>query len=103
MPKTLDHSATRTFFLWFVSYEKTADLLMRNAYETIRHLKLRLLKEESCLAGLIQKSSRTDIRAGEATLSDSEQQKLNELNRVRGQIYNATVDLSNFVMVINEF
>jgi flagellar motor switch/type III secretory pathway protein FliN len=55
---------------------------VQQAFKTIYRYKLRIDHEKRCRKILLQKASRTDILSGEASLSESEKKKLEELDQI---------------------
>ncbi len=73
VPKTADHSASRTYFLWYVSASRTLELIIKNSYKTIYNIKIRTQKELESRALLLEKTKRLDVISGQAKLSKSDQ------------------------------
>ncbi|KAI8818623.1 RNA polymerase III subunit RPC82 helix-turn-helix domain-containing protein [Fimicolochytrium jonesii] len=103
VPKTVDHSAARTFFLWYVSIPKSTRILQQNTYRTLWNVKERREKERDARALLIQKMERSDIVSGEAQLSEAELINVDHLNRVVSQLVMTESRLSRLLMVLEEF
>ncbi|KAI8924662.1 RNA polymerase III subunit RPC82 helix-turn-helix domain-containing protein [Entophlyctis helioformis] len=102
VPKTLDHSASRTFFLWYVSAERTSELLLANAYRTMHRLKLRRIKELGDRSLLIEKTKRSDVLSGEAKLTESDQQKLDHLHAVLKRLSVSEWRVDNMILLLRD-
>ncbi|TPX65594.1 hypothetical protein SpCBS45565_g05058 [Spizellomyces sp. 'palustris'] len=103
VPKTLDHSAARTFFLWYVSVPRSATIMIESAYRTLGNLKQRRTKEVAARARLIDKMQRLDVISGDARLSEGELKAVAQLNQVVGQLLCTEVRMSQFLMILEEF
>ncbi|KAJ3153818.1 DNA-directed RNA polymerase III subunit RPC3 [Geranomyces variabilis] len=103
VPKTLDHSAARTFFLWYVSIPKSTTQLAQSAYHALANLKRRRATEIEARALLIEKMNRTDIIEGDAQLSESEAAAVENLNRVVDQLIGSEIRMAEMLMVLEEF
>ncbi|TPX61940.1 hypothetical protein PhCBS80983_g00859 [Powellomyces hirtus] len=103
VPKTLDHSAARTFFLWYVSIPKSTTQLAQSAYSTLGNLKQRRATEIDARARLIEKMGRSDIVDGSAQLNDAELLAVDNLNRVVATLVGSEVRVAEMVMTLEEF
>lgn len=72
IPKTIDHSASRTMFLWFVDPVRTMQILVQDSYKVMHRLKLRQRSENNSNLLLLEKAKRTDIVKGDAHLAPEE-------------------------------
>ncbi|KAL2917493.1 RNA polymerase III subunit C82 [Polyrhizophydium stewartii] len=103
VPKTVDHSASRTYFLWYTSVERTCSILLSCAYNTSHRLKLRRKKEMADRTHLIEKTKRTDVLSGEAGLSEHDIEKLEELKQVQKQLQFSEWRIDEMVMLLRDF
>ncbi|KAJ3303102.1 DNA-directed RNA polymerase III subunit RPC3 [Kappamyces sp. JEL0829] len=103
VPKTIDHSASRTVFLWYVDPARSIDLLLQDIYKTVHRLKEREQFELSKRRFLLQKASRSDIVSGEASLSEGEKTKLAELDHVLMQFSVQLARIDETMMVFRDY
>ncbi|KAI9089577.1 RNA polymerase III subunit RPC82 helix-turn-helix domain-containing protein [Phlyctochytrium arcticum] len=103
VPKTLDHSAARTFFLWYVSIPQTAVLLTEDAYKTLANVKQRREKEIAARARLIEKTQRLDVVAGQAKLSEGELRAVEHLNSVVRQLLVTECRMAHLLMTMKDY
>ncbi|KAK5667797.1 RNA polymerase III subunit C82 [Batrachochytrium dendrobatidis] len=103
VPKTMDHSASRTFFLWYVSIERTCTVLLTNAYKTLHRIKLRRTKELLDRTLLLEKTNRSDVLSGEAQLTTTDQENLAHLNTVLKKLHISEMRIDQMVMLLRDF
>ena len=103
VPKSQDHSAARTAYLWFVDLDRTCTLLLQNVYKALNKVKLRRQSELEKRSILLQKTQRTDILAGEAHLSPQELKKLQELESVLKKLHTSQMRLDGLVLKLRDY
>lgn len=103
MPKTIDHSASRTLFLWYADVKKTTEILIQNGIKTMHKLHNRQLYEISRKKLLLQKANRSDIKSGEAKLSDGELKILEELESLKSKLSIQSNRVDLIIMVLRDF
>lgn len=84
VPKTADHSAARTFFLWGVDTTKCIEALMMECYQALTNLKTRrvYIGEENVI--ILDKLSRSDVAEDtDAWLSQHEKEAWEFYKRVQ--------------------
>ena len=69
-------------FLYYVDPKRTNDLIIQHSYKVLYRYKWRQRFEEQCRKLLLQKANRSDILSGEASLSEGELMKLEELDPI---------------------
>ena len=86
VPKTIDHSASRTVFLWYINPQRTKQILVNDIYKTLFYLLKRQVHVEEENAQLIKKNSRLDLKEGTAALEPHEVVYLKTMERNLEQI-----------------
>ena len=86
VPKTADHQASRTAFLYYVDVQKSKPIILFNIYKALQRLRQRLKKEQSDRQVLVDKSERTDVKSGQARLSEQELDNLKQLKEIEDKI-----------------
>jgi DNA-directed RNA polymerase III subunit RPC3 len=102
VPKTADHSASRTFFLWYVSFEKTLDLVVKRCYKTLANIKSRVIKETSDRLLLLEKTKRLDVMSGQASLDEADRKGLENLKNVLERLKAAEIRLQFMVLILRD-
>lgn len=83
VPKTADHSASRTIFLWRVNLEKCAQNLAMDCYKGMANLNH--VREAQAIEArvLLEKAARSDVAADmDKYLTEAEKQGLQQHERV---------------------
>ncbi len=102
VPKTADHSASRTFFLWYVSLERSMALLLGQSHKVLENLKIRAGTEEAARSLLLEKTKRLDVVSGQAKLSESDQRGLAQLNKTLTKLKLAELHVERMLMLIRD-
>ncbi|KAI8999339.1 RNA polymerase III subunit RPC82 helix-turn-helix domain-containing protein [Gaertneriomyces semiglobifer] len=103
VPKTADHSAARTYFLWYVSIPKSASVLVQDAYKTLCNIKERRLVEANARSILIEKTRRLDVISGESQLSEGELSRVAQWQKIVAQMNVCETRIAHFLMVFKDF
>ena len=103
VPKSQDHSAARTTYLWFVDLNRSCDILLQKLYQAMLNMKLRRHAELEKRRILLQKTQRTDIQSGEAQLNQGELAKLKELDTVLKKLFVSETRLDKLVMKLRDY
>jgi hypothetical protein len=99
----MDHSASRTFFLWFVSIERSTPIFIQQTYKKIHRTKIRRFKETGNRSLLLEKAQRSDVVSGEAKLSEQEQTQLDALKRIQHRLKCAELRYDRLLMVLRDY
>ena len=102
VPKTSDHQASRTAFLYYIDIRKSTSIMLSNAYKTFYRLRLRFIKEQDFRRVLIVKSNRTDVKTGQAHLSVQELESLEQLRSIEAKIFNQCRRLDDLVFLLRD-
>ncbi|KAJ3087085.1 DNA-directed RNA polymerase III subunit RPC3 [Quaeritorhiza haematococci] len=103
VPKTADHSAARTFFLWGVSVTQSVETLTAECYKILTNLKHRRIKELEKRATLREKLQREDVKENPDLLSAHDKQNVEEMNRVMHMIKASEQRIDKMVMTLRDF
>ncbi|KAI8894852.1 hypothetical protein BC833DRAFT_623575 [Globomyces pollinis-pini] len=103
VPKTLDHSASRTIILWFVDINRTSEILLQNSYKTIHRLKIRHAYQLEKRKVLIEKANRTDILSGVGKLPANDLKLYEILKSECKQLVGQIQRLDQMVMKLRDF
>ncbi|KAJ3295487.1 DNA-directed RNA polymerase III subunit RPC3 [Borealophlyctis nickersoniae] len=102
VPKNSDHTAARTYFLWYISIPRTVDYLIQNGYRALANAKQRRAKEVSGRAMLIEKTQRSDVLSGEAKLSEAELKGVEQLNGVIKRLRASEARLDKMLLILRD-
>lgn len=85
VPKTLDHAAARTYFLWYASLDKAIRTFENNCYKVLFNIRTRRNYEVDSRKDLIEKSVKADVIAQQnegkkSILTDHETRSIEHLN-----------------------
>ena len=81
IPKTTDRAIARTFFLWFVDWNKTNHTLEKMLYQALGNIETRKEQEKQPWLALLAKSQRPEVQADSASLREDEWKNLSDLQR----------------------
>ena len=100
VPKTADHSASRTYFLWTLQINKTKDMILQNLHKMILNIKTRAKSEQEARKLLIEKTKRLDVISGAAKLSEADNLGLQKLNSILEKLKTAEQRLERMAMIL---
>jgi hypothetical protein len=103
VPKSLDHAAAKTIFLWYVDVSMTCQILLINAYKTMNNIKHQEKSQYDRFAVLLEKTSRTDVISGEASLSEHETQNLQKFKHILRQLNDSQVRIADMIMLLRDW
>lgn len=89
-------------FLWFVDVPRTISYLLQNSYKSINNLLLRREAELERKKGLLEKSKRSDILSGEASLAPQEIESIERVNVVLERIGVGIARLDELCMIMRD-
>ena len=102
VPKTADHQASRTAFLYYVDIAKSTKIILYNFYKTFQRLRQRLLKEQQDRQVLVAKAERTDVKSGQAHLSTQELDNLKQLKEIEAKIFIQCRRIDDLVFILRD-
>ncbi|KAI8909666.1 hypothetical protein EDD86DRAFT_190607 [Gorgonomyces haynaldii] len=102
VPKSQDHSATRTTFLWFVDIQKSSQILLNNAYKIINNLRIRKQHEYATRTILLQKLQRSDVVSGETPLSEADLEQKLVFDKLLQALNTAEIQMEEQVMLLRD-
>ncbi|KAJ3019632.1 DNA-directed RNA polymerase III subunit RPC3 [Thoreauomyces humboldtii] len=101
VPKTMDHSAARTFFLWYVSIPKSTTHFTQNGYKASANLKQRRFAEMARLPKLLEKLARSDIT--DEHLTESELHNKAQLEKTVTRLLISECRIAEMLIALEEF
>lgn len=81
IPKTTDRAIARTFFLWFVDWNKTNLTIEKMLYQALGNIETRKEHERLPWLNLLQKSQREEVKADPTMLREDEWKHIGDLQR----------------------
>ncbi|KAI5481085.1 hypothetical protein MNV49_006271 [Pseudohyphozyma bogoriensis] len=80
VPRSADRAPTRTFFLWFVDYNKVVEALIDHQYKALANLQAQKSHQLGLRKALVEKRERSDVREDPKLLSKRDQEQIRELD-----------------------
>ena len=102
MPKSADHSASRTIFLWYIDPDRTMKLIISNSHKTIFNLKTRYKKEITARKVLLDKMKRIDVASGQAKLTENDEKELSILKKIETKIRISEIRLEAMILILRD-
>lgn len=104
VPKTADHSASRTIFLWRVILEKCIQNLTIHCYDTLSNIKCRIESQILADKVLLDKVSRSDISADpDRYLQSGEKEALEKHKRIISMLRTSEFRIDILVACLRDF
>ncbi|KAJ3387787.1 DNA-directed RNA polymerase III subunit RPC3 [Lobulomyces angularis] len=104
VPKTADHSSSRTFFLWGVNFEKCVNNLLLDCYKAVENLKKRRSFENTLNSTLIEKLNRSDVSLNpDEYLNSVEKESWESLKKVNSFLKVCEFRLDRTIMILRDF
>ncbi|KAI9483412.1 MAG: hypothetical protein EXX96DRAFT_476829 [Benjaminiella poitrasii] len=103
VPRSSDHSTSRSFHLWYVSLDKCFEELLQNVYRTIGNLQQRKEEELARRRRLIDKLSREDVIENMDLLNKIDQAEVAKMDSVVEKIEVSKSRLDDIIMIMRDF
>lgn len=103
MPRSADRAPSRTFFLWYVDYEKVVSALLDHQYKALANLQAQKEYQLKLAKALVEKRDRSDVRAErDKLLSKKDKENLEELDKILEALTVAEMRIDQDVFVLRE-
>ena len=102
VPKTNDHSSSRTVFLWDVSMEKCIANVLGECYSAMANLKARFIHENDVNSVLLSKMARTDVKEDFDILEEVEKKSWDDLCRNKDLINGSIDEIDRTVFILRD-
>ncbi|RKO98766.1 hypothetical protein CXG81DRAFT_15468 [Caulochytrium protostelioides] len=102
VPRSADHAAQRTYFLWFVDIPASTARLAQRTARTLGNVKQRYAALLRQRAHLVAKLERSDVKLGIAQLSDREQVMAKDLERRQNALHAAELRLLEGLLLLED-
>ncbi|KAF9567636.1 hypothetical protein CPC08DRAFT_626706 [Agrocybe pediades] len=88
VPKSADRNPSRTFYLWYVDFQKAYQMALGNLYKILYNIKARCRAEQESgeVAAVLQKRERSDVSQDESLLTRIEREVLAAWNVKREKL-----------------
>ncbi|KAI1302995.1 RNA polymerase III subunit C82 [Mortierella claussenii] len=103
VPKTNDRAPSRTYYLWEVLLPRAASALVDRLYHTMANLRQRRFVERSKRAVLLEKCERSDVKADQSLLNDTERRELETLEGVLEMLAVQELRVAEMVVILKEY
>lgn len=103
MPRTADRAPSRTFFLWYVDYDKVVQNLLDHQYKALANILAQKEHQLGLKKGLVTKRERLDVRENpEQYLTKADQVAIRNLDSILEALTVAEMRISRDVFVLKE-
>lgn len=83
VPRSADRAPSRTFYLWYVDYDKVVHALLNHHYKALANIQVQRQHQLNLRATLVKKRNRPEVRANPTIyLTVSDRMQLKELDKV---------------------
>jgi len=98
VPKTVDHSPLRTFYLWHVDFEQLCSLICSQMYKSIRNIKTRLGFHLGQSKDIIARAEDAQIR--QDNLTQTEKSLLRKVQAVEDQLEHSIISVDECLLIM---
>lgn len=103
VPRSADRAPSRTFYLWFVDYEKVINSLLGHHYKALASLRAQRQHQLGLRKSLVERRNRKEVRdAKDAGLTTSDRYQLKELDKVLEALSVAEMRIDQDIFVLKE-
>lgn len=103
VPRSADRAPSRTFYLWFVNYDKVVEALLNHHYKALGNIQAQKRYQLDLKSAVVAKRNRPEVRANpEECLTTSERYQLAQLDKVIEALTVGEMRLDKDVFVLRD-